>query len=125
MTEQVAESGNQKSRLTVELSDVIEGLRSELQKAQDKGKDKTLRFGVNNIELELDLTIAKKVSGKGAGTLKVDTGEGLVKYLVGKIDAEVTVGGEGEYQRVSTQKIKLSLSAESSDGKKTTLSGTR
>jgi hypothetical protein len=118
----------QEKKLTtaaVELSDVIEGLRSELQKAQDKGKDKNLRFGVNNIELELDLTIAKKVSGKGAGTLKVDTGEGLVKYLVGKINTEGTVGVEGEYQRVSTQKITLSLSAESSDGKKARLSGTR
>ena len=116
----------QEKKLTtaaVELSDVIEGLRSELQKAQDKGKDKNLRFGVNNIELELDITIAKKVSGKGAGTLKVDTGEGLVKYLVGKINVEGTVGGEAEYQSISTQKITLSLSANDADGTASLLAG--
>ncbi|MCI5125631.1 MAG: hypothetical protein D3925_14440 [Candidatus Electrothrix sp. AR5] len=109
----------------VELAEVIEGLRNELEKAQLSGEGKTIRFGVNEIELELNLTIAKKVKVGGKATGKVDLSEGVMKYLVGKVDAQINLSGEGEYQKVSEQKIKLSLSAESPGGQKTRLSGSR
>ncbi len=99
----------------VELSEVIEGLRCEFEKAQQLGQGKAIRFGVNDIELELNLTIAKKVKGGAKATGKAGLGEGVMKYLVGKVDGQLTLSGEGEYQKVSEQKIKLSLSAKNND----------
>ncbi|MCI5162472.1 MAG: hypothetical protein D3917_10755 [Candidatus Electrothrix sp. AX5] len=107
----------------VELAEVIEGLRNELEKAQESGEGKAIRFGVNDIEIELELTIAKKLKAGGGVKGKADSSAGLVKYFVGKLSGEISLQGEAEYQKVSTQKVKLSLSAESPDGKKTTLSG--
>lgn len=43
----------------LELSKVIAGLRTELEKAQAEGVGKGLRFGVEGIEVELDLAIVK------------------------------------------------------------------
>ncbi len=116
---------NTQTTAVVELSEVIEGLRNELEKAQELGRGKEIRFGINDIELELELTIAKKIKAGGGVKAKTDSGDGLVKYFVGKLGGEISLQGEGEYQRVSTQKIKLSLSAESQSGQKTKLSGTR
>jgi hypothetical protein len=107
----------------VELAAVIEGLRNELEKAQDSGKDKSIRFGVNEIELELNLTIVKKIKGGGKASGKIDLSEGLVKYLVGKVEAQIDLSGEGEYQKVSEQKIKLSLAAKNADDSDVNLSG--
>ncbi|RWX48353.1 hypothetical protein VT98_11642 [Candidatus Electrothrix communis] len=107
----------------VELAEVIEGLRSELEKAQESGEGKAIRFGVNEIELELNLTIAKKVKVGGKATGKVDLSEGVMKYLVGNVGAQITLSGEGEYQKVSEQKIKLTLSAKNADNSTVLLAG--
>ncbi|WP_339132843.1 MAG: trypco2 family protein [Candidatus Electrothrix sp. GW3-4] len=107
----------------VELAEVIEGLRSELEKAQAQGEGKQIRFGVKDIELELNLTIAKKVKGGGKAVGKVDLSEGLVKYLVGKVGAQIDLSAEGEYQKVSEQKIKLSLAAKNADDSNVNLAG--
>ncbi|MCI5137495.1 MAG: hypothetical protein D3922_03565 [Candidatus Electrothrix sp. AR1] len=107
----------------VELAEVIEGLRSELEKAQEMGEGKAIRFGVNEIEVELELTIAKKLKAGGGVKGKADSSAGLVKYFVGKLSGEISLQGEAEYQKVSTQKIKLSLSAKNADGSDADLAG--
>ncbi|MCI5212358.1 MAG: hypothetical protein D3910_27060 [Candidatus Electrothrix sp. ATG2] len=117
--------GQENTQAAVELAEVIEGLRNELEKAQKLGEGKAIRFGVNDIELELNLTIAKKIKGGGKASGKIDLSDGLVKYLVGKVGAQIDLSAEGEYQKVAEQKIKLSLSAESQGGQKTKLHNVR
>lgn len=109
----------------IELADVIEGLRAEMEKAQKQGEGKDIRFSVNNVEVELDLTVAKKLNIKAGAEIGMDTKEGFFKYLVGTFTGKLTIGTEGEYEAVSTQKIKLNLSAKDKKGKTTTLSGKR
>ena len=112
-----------KKKAIVELADVVEGLRNELEKAQKKGEGKDLRFGVKGIELEFDLTVVKEVSANGAMEGAVDLQEGMIKYLVGKVGAKVAIAGGGKYQKVSSQKVKMSLSLENAGDSTPQLSG--
>ncbi len=92
---------------TLELADVITGLRKELIKAQQEGDGESIRFNVNNVEVELETVVTKEADGKLG-----------VKFLV------VDANAGGKYQNASKQKIKLSLEAveiiENADGTKTT-----
>lgn len=109
---------------TLELAQMIEGLRNELEKAQQQGQDKAIHFGVKNIELELQVSIAKKVNVQANAASEIKT-EGLVKYLVGEVKGTLSFGAEGDYETVSIQKIKLNLSAENADGTDTNVSSER
>ena len=111
--------------VTVELADVIEGLRQEIKKAQDNAKDKTIRFGINHIDVELDVTIMKGHKlGVEAGA-EADSGDSLLKYFVGKVKGNVKTSGEYEYQKVAKQKVTVNLSVEDSKGKKVSVSKTQ
>lgn len=112
--------------IAIELSDVIEGLRTEMEKAQDKGEGKEIRFGVKDIEIELHLTIAKEEETKADIGAEVESGDGILKYFVGKIKGDINIGGKHTYKNLSTQKIKLNLSAKNAeDDSDTKLSATR
>lgn len=109
-------------RAAVELADVIDGLRNELEVAQEKGEGRNLRFGVKDIELELELTVAKEAKATGKATAGVDLEKGVIKYIVGKVKGDISLEGSGTYKKVSTQKVKLNLSVENADGSSSKLS---
>ena len=84
----------------VELSEMIIRLREDLQKAQNEGQDKDLRFAVGEVELELQVTVTKEAAGGGG-----------VKFWVYNANAQV----KGATQ--SVQKIRLKLAPVGPDGK--------
>ena len=108
----------------LELAQMIAGLRDELEKAQEQGQGKKIHFGVENIELELEMSIVKKIHTTMDAEGEISA-KGLVKYVVGDVTGKLSFGAEGDYEKVSTQKIKLSLKAKNSDGTDTNLSGER
>lgn len=76
----------------IELADVIDELRAELEHAQMRAKGSALRFGLGPVELEV--TVALSREGKAGGK---------VKFWVAEVNAE------GKLTSTSTQKIKLTL----------------
>ncbi len=109
----------------LELADVIGGLRAEMEKAQKQREGKDIRFGVNHVEVELQLTIAKKNMVNAEIKAGMDSGDSLLKYFVGKIKGDITIAGGDEYENITTQKITLNLSAKDSNGKSPELSDDR
>ena len=107
----------------LELSGVIMGLRAELQKAQIEGKGKEISFGVEGIEIELDVSIAKLVEGEATAIAQLEADDmSVLKYIVGKVKGEFTINGHGKYEKIATQKVKLTLSASNEDGRNIRLS---
>ena len=107
----------------LELSGVIAGLRAELEKAQKEGKGKEISFGVDGIEIELDVSIAKAVDGEAKATASLEADDmSVLKYVVGKVKGEFSISGHGKYEKVASQKVKLLLSAKNRDGSNTNLS---
>ena len=47
------------------LAEMIESLRRELQVSLDAGKDQAVAFGVDKVELELKVQVARKAKGEG------------------------------------------------------------
>lgn len=47
----------------LELSRMIQNLRSELIKAQEEGADQPIRFDVEDVELELDIAVEEDLEG--------------------------------------------------------------
>ena len=101
---------NNTTQTALELADVIKALRQELITAQQVGKDETIQFNVNNIEVELETVVEKEVGAKGSGK---------IRFWVVDMDAEA----HGKYKNASRQKIKLNLEAvdiiENEDGTRT------
>ena len=87
-----------KTRL--ELAEMIKGLREQLAEAQREGEDKDIRFTVEDVELELQITAEKQTSGGVSAKFYV---------FNGKLD-----GGK---KNIVTQKLKLKLKAGKADGK--------
>jgi hypothetical protein len=83
----------------VELSRLIKSLRSELTKAQKEGEGQDLRFTVDSIELELQVTTTGK-----------DGGEVGVKFWV------FNASGKVDVSEASMQKMKLSMKLAESKG---------
>lgn len=84
----------------LELAEMIKGLRAQLAEAQREGKDKDIRFTVEDVELELQITAEKQATGGVSAKFYVFTG---------KLD-----GGK---KNTVTQKLKLKLKAGKADGK--------
>lgn len=84
----------------ISLAEAIASLRSELQGALEEGAGKPLRFLVSSLDVELEVTVASKASGKGS--------VGLWKVVTGETGAE--------HSRSRTHRIKLSLTPEGDDG---------
>ncbi len=76
----------------LELAQLIKGLRAELAKAQTEGEDKGIRFTVEDVELDLEISTAKQVNGDIGAKFYVLTSQ----FKANKKDAV-------------TQKIKLKL----------------
>ena len=80
----------------LELSDMIVGPREELLDAQTKGADQGLRFDVEQIEIEAQVTVAKSAMAETKGGWK---------FWV--VDAEAKIGGEISKENVHTVKVTL------------------
>lgn len=90
----------------VELSAVIEELRTELLKARWKGREKQAKFVVDEAEIELQVGVTEGSDGKGG-----------VNFWVFTIEA----GVKAEHQAVQT--IRLKLSPVDTEGKDLVISG--
>lgn len=111
----------------VELSDFIASLRRELVKAQQQGESENapIRFGVEGIELEFELNIAKSLEGSADASAKAETDDqSLLRYFIGKMSGEVKIAGKGSFQTIAKQKVKLQLSAQDEDGNNPLLNST-
>ncbi|WGZ92911.1 MAG: hypothetical protein QJT81_13880 [Candidatus Thiothrix putei] len=80
----------------LELAEVIKALREELNLAKRDGERQGIRFNINNVDIELQTVVERKVD---AGV------SGKVRFWV--IDADAKANGE--LKDAVTQKIKLSL----------------
>ena len=91
-------SGKMKSKL--ELAEMIKQLRAELTTAAEEGQDKDVRFTVEDIELELDITVEQQAKANVAAKFYV---------LTSKVEASKT----GK----ATQKLKIKLKPTTGNGK--------
>jgi hypothetical protein len=76
----------------IELADMIETLRQELETAQMRGMQRAVAFGVEKVELELKVTLSQRVKGGGG-----------IKFWV--VSAEGSA--EGSRERIHNFKITL------------------
>lgn len=83
----------------IELSDVIEELRTELLVAMKEGDGKELRFGVDSVEVELQVAVTKETEG-----------EAKAKFWV------LEVGGKGKLADARTQTVRLTLTPKGKPG---------
>nr|VFK30186.1 MAG: hypothetical protein BECKMB1821I_GA0114274_10145 [Candidatus Kentron sp. MB]VFK75124.1 MAG: hypothetical protein BECKMB1821H_GA0114242_10165 [Candidatus Kentron sp. MB] len=91
----------------LELASLIETLRKELSRAQSASLDKSIRFGVKEVELELEIAVEE---GKETG---VNT-----KFYV------LTTKFKKEQKDEVTQRIKLKLEPMSTENKEKQGNGT-
>jgi hypothetical protein len=76
------------------LADAIDGVRSELRRAQDAGRDSDVRFAVGEVEVEFAVDATRKAGG-----------EASIKVL-----SVLSIGGRGERSRGETHRVKVTLS---------------
>ncbi|MGK5111367.1 MULTISPECIES: trypco2 family protein [unclassified Geodermatophilus] len=76
----------------IELSEYIEALRSELRAAELAGKNRTPRFAVGPVELELEVAGTREAGAKGD-----------IKFWV------VSLGGSAKASVQRTQRLKVTL----------------
>ena len=76
----------------IELSELIQELRVELQSSMRTSRGEPLVFELGPVQLELTVVVGREVGGKGG-----------VRFWV------VELGGEGKVSRESTQKVTLTL----------------
>ncbi|MFD0072158.1 trypco2 family protein [Streptomyces sp. NPDC127166] len=80
--------------MAVELSELIEQLRTELATSMRAGRDSDVQFELGPVELELEVAVEKEAK-PGA----------KVRFYV------MELGGEGRLASTNTQRIKLTLEA--------------
>lgn len=84
----------------IPLSDAIEALREQLQISMKAGDGKSLRFDIQDLELELQTMVTREATGKAGGKA------GIKFWLVsGEASSEVA----GKLGSSSVQTIKLKL----------------
>jgi hypothetical protein len=76
------------------LADAIEAVRSELRKAQDRGRGGDVRFTVGTVEIEFAVDATRTVGG-----------EASIKVL-----SLLSLGGKGESARGETHRVRITLS---------------
>ena len=84
----------------LQLADMIQVLRSELERAQAQSESAGILFQTEMVELELKVAVTGTVTGKGG-----------VKFWV------INVGGGLENSNATTHTFKLTLKPVSRDGK--------
>ena len=98
-------------------------MRAELEKAQKEGRGKDITFGVEGIEIELDVAVAKSIEGGAQAELSMEADDmSVLKYVVGKVSGKFSINGKGSYEKVASQKVKLILSAKDAEGNSPNLS---
>ena len=90
----------------IPLADVIRELRRELLTAMKAGEGESLRFEVQDLEVEMQVAVTKSGEVSGGGG---------VKFWVLNADSSVS----GKYQSSRIQKLKLKLRPKTDDGRKT------
>ena len=88
----------------IELSDMLVGLRKELQEAQAKASKENLKFKVDSIEVEAQVTISQEASAEGGVKWKF--------WIFGEAEGKVAVGVTKE----AVQMIRLKLTPVNDDG---------
>ena len=88
----------------LELSDVLVGLRKELEEAQLKAEKESLKFSVDSIEIEAKVTVEKKADVGGGVKWKF--------WLVGEAEGSVKTGISKE----TVQTIRLKLTPQGPTG---------
>lgn len=81
----------------LQLAEVVQALREELDTAKLQAEGHNIRFNVDNIEVEFQTAVELEASATGGGKLK---------FWVLDIDAKAS----GKYKNATTHKIKLNLS---------------
>ncbi len=95
----------------IELSDMIAGLRSELRQARRKARKQELKFSVENIEIEAQVTVEKNKELEASGGWKF------------WVFSEASLKGTAGVTRECVQKVKLTLKIHDDDGEDVFLSG--
>lgn len=80
----------------LQLAEVVQALREELDVAKHHSAGHDVKFNVNNIEVEFQTVVELDTAVEGGGK---------IKFWVLDIDAKAS----GKYKRSNTHKIKLSL----------------
>jgi hypothetical protein len=75
------------------LAEAIQGVRSELRRAQDLGRGCDVRFAVGDVEVEFAVDASRKTGGEAA-----------IKVL-----SVLSLGGKGELGRTETHRVKIAL----------------
>jgi hypothetical protein len=83
----------------IELAQLLTSLRSEINKARLDGQGKDVRFRIDGIELELQVTVERSAETNGG-----------VRFWV------ASLGGKGGVTSGETHVVRLSLTAETSAG---------
>ena len=93
---------NHQNPIGLDLADVIEGLRTEIDEALQRADGQNTRFELKDVELEFQTVISKQ--GEAAG-------KGKIKFWLFDVDAEL----KGSLASVKTHKINLRLTPFSAD----------
>lgn len=97
--------------MEIPLADVLAALREELNKAE-RGKDPNKPLIIEEAEVEITMVVTKTAKGSGEGEAKVEFK--VFDYL--KLgDASAKVNAESSWEKASTQKLRLKLSAAEKD----------
>lgn len=97
------------SESEIPLAHVIRQLRQELQSAMQAGEGESLRFEVQDLEIEMQVLVTRGGSGEVSGG-------GAVKFWV--LDAKAGAKATAKYESSQLQKIKLRLKPKTvKDGK--------
>lgn len=91
--------------MPLELSDMIVALRKEIQQAQAKAVKEDLKFTVDSVEIEAQVTVSMEGSGKAGVKWKF--------WIFSEADAEIA--GKVGHEKVQT--IRLTLTPEQDSGK--------
>lgn len=92
----------------IPLADAIRQLREELRLAVEAGEGQDLRFGIEELQLEMQVLVTKGASAKAGG-------KGGLRFWV--LDAEASGEAAGKYESSRLQKITLKLKPKTASGK--------
>lgn len=100
-------SMNEEVEMSIPLVEVLDALREDLKKAQENSDPKNPLL-IEEIEVELQAVVTKggNVDGEVGGKVSI----GILDFLkLGEVDAKLKASGK--WEKATTQKIKLKLSA--------------
>jgi len=80
----------------VGLAEAIDNLRQEMTRAIEQGKDKELRFNVDQVELELEVELHRDIGADGKVSFKV-------------FNSGIELGGQGSRSQGSANRLKVTL----------------